>query len=249
MMAALPDDFVPLLLGSAVAAGSVLVAVSSLWAVARRHRAEEHFLTVLSVNMRETFTQAELQRLNEGELAERKKEDLREVIFGALQKLDDATDRDFIQKALKQPSPRGRENYERKILSEGARRALRELQTTDAAGKDAIPVEKQARPTPSEEPRPRAEQNEAPSLARSKRTRAPISVRHNVYGLSQDGPEISALRKGIAEMMGRPPSDPTSWRYQANIYGTDDTAPNQQVAKLWNQAPHANYFFLSWNRM
>jgi hypothetical protein len=50
-------------------------------------------------------------------------------------------------------------------------------------------------------------------------------------------------------MMGRPLSDPTSWRYQANIYGTGDKPLDRQAARLWNQSQHGSFFFLSWNRM
>ena len=71
-----------------------------------------------------------LERAREGELTEKEQEDVRGIIFGALPKLDETTDKGSIERALNQPSPRGRENYERKLLSEGARRALREPDTT-----------------------------------------------------------------------------------------------------------------------
>jgi tyrosinase len=46
-------------------------------------------------------------------------------------------------------------------------------------------------------------------------------------------------------MKARPATDPTSWRYQANIHGTFDT-PSQP---LWNQCEHGTDFFYSWHRM
>jgi len=50
-------------------------------------------------------------------------------------------------------------------------------------------------------------------------------------------------------MKSRSPSDPTSWIYQANIHGTYDQPPNQQVARTWNQCQHGSFFFFSWHRM
>jgi hypothetical protein len=46
-------------------------------------------------------------------------------------------------------------------------------------------------------------------------------------------------------MKGRPASDPTSWRYQANIHGTTDSPPQP----LWSQCEHGTQFFFSWHRM
>jgi hypothetical protein len=76
-----------------------------------------------------------------------------------------------------------------------------------------------------------------------------MPVRRNVYSLSPNGPRITSLRQGIATMKSRPASDPTSWIYQANIHGTFDAPPNQQVARTWNQCQHGSFFFFSWHRM
>jgi tyrosinase len=46
-------------------------------------------------------------------------------------------------------------------------------------------------------------------------------------------------------MQSRPASDPTSWLYQANMHGTDDTP----VATAWNTCQHGSYLFLPWHRM
>jgi hypothetical protein len=133
MIAALPDNFAQLLLGASVAAGSVLIAVSSLREVVRRHRAEESFLKQLADSMRKNFAQDKeiLEHAKEGELTEKEKVGLRETIYEVLPKLNE-TDKASIERALKQPSPRGRENYEIKILSESAHRALKRLETSDA---------------------------------------------------------------------------------------------------------------------
>ena len=63
--------------------------------------------------------------------------------------------------------------------------------------------------------------------------------------LAPDGPEIAAIRRGLAVMRARPLSDPTSWDFQVNIHATRDLS-NPAV---WNQCQHGNYFFLPWHRM
>jgi hypothetical protein len=135
MSAAFPNDLVQLLLGFVVVAGSTLLVLSSLRAIVRRHKAEERFISAVTDSMRATLIQDTkvLERAKEGELTEKEKEDLREVIFDALSKLADQAEKDSIQRALKQPSPRGRENYERKILSESSQQVLLEVQIPDQA--------------------------------------------------------------------------------------------------------------------
>jgi hypothetical protein len=71
-----------------------------------------------------------------------------------------------------------------------------------------------------------------------------MPTRRNVFSLSPTGPVITALRDGVAEMMSRPSSSPTSWRFQANIHGTFD--PPQPA---WNRCQHGSFLFLSWHRM
>jgi tyrosinase len=76
-----------------------------------------------------------------------------------------------------------------------------------------------------------------------------MNIRRNIYSLSPDGPEIAALRAGVAEMQSRDPADPTSWIYQANIHGSVDTPPDERAQRMWNQCQHRSFFFLSWHRM
>ena len=71
-----------------------------------------------------------------------------------------------------------------------------------------------------------------------------MPTRRNVYSLSPTVPLIASLRQGIATMMSRPPSNPTSWIYQANIHGT--FGPSQPA---WNSCQHGSFLFLSWHRM
>lgn len=161
MIAALPGEFVQVLLGSVVVVGSVLLAGTSLLGVVRRHKAEERFLSELSDSMRKIYKQDQkvLQRAKKGELTEKEKENLRESISDALSKLDETPYKDSIEKALKQPSPRGRENYERKILADGARRALRESETPSATAEDAVTAKTQDPQKLGEEPRATQAQN------------------------------------------------------------------------------------------
>ncbi|MGK3985935.1 tyrosinase family protein [Sorangium sp. So ce136] len=85
--------------------------------------------------------------------------------------------------------------------------------------------------------------------AASGRTAAGLFVRREVYSLSPEGPEIEALRRGVAEMQRRSlvePRDPTGWVYQASIHG----APGSENPRHgWNSCQHSNFFFLSWHRM
>jgi Common central domain of tyrosinase len=76
---------------------------------------------------------------------------------------------------------------------------------------------------------------------------------------------IAALRRGVAEMKKRKPSDPTSWFFQAAVHGVSDDAiakaqeedpevMNVERDKFWNQCPHqerdgtGGADFLVWHR-
>jgi Common central domain of tyrosinase/Polyphenol oxidase middle domain len=77
-------------------------------------------------------------------------------------------------------------------------------------------------------------------------------VRRDVYSLDPDGPEVQALRTGIAAMQARPVTDPTSWLFQANIHGTNDQPPAEvadAARATWSSCQHGTFFFLSWHRM
>jgi len=72
-------------------------------------------------------------------------------------------------------------------------------------------------------------------------------VRPSVAGLSPA--QIASLRRGIQVMMSRPVTDPTSYRFQANIHGTTDSPTTTAQMQTWNQCEHASFYFLSWHRM
>lgn len=72
-------------------------------------------------------------------------------------------------------------------------------------------------------------------------------VRPSIVSLSPA--QTASLRHGIAVMMSRPVTDPTSYRFQANIHGTEDSPTTAAEMAAWNQCEHASYFFFSWHRM
>jgi tyrosinase len=75
----------------------------------------------------------------------------------------------------------------------------------------------------------------------------PPFVRQSIATLTPA--QITSLQRGIQVMMSRPPSDPTSYRFQANIHGTFDSATTPQEMQTWNNCEHGSYYFLSWHRM
>ena len=72
-------------------------------------------------------------------------------------------------------------------------------------------------------------------------------VRQSIVNLS--GAQITSLQHGFQVMMNRSPADPTSYRFQANIHGTNDPAFTPQEIESWNNCEHGSYFFFSWHRM
>jgi tyrosinase len=72
-------------------------------------------------------------------------------------------------------------------------------------------------------------------------------VRQSIANLTPS--QIASLRHGFQVMMSRPVSDPTSYRFQANIHGTNDFPWLPQQLESWNNCEHGSYFFFSWHRM
>ena len=72
-------------------------------------------------------------------------------------------------------------------------------------------------------------------------------TRQSIAGLSSA--QITALRAGIQVMMSKPVTDPTSYRFQANIHGTLDTPTTMEEMQSWNQCEHGSFYFPSWHRM
>jgi hypothetical protein len=80
---------------------------------------------------------------------------------------------------------------------------------------------------------------------------------------AQDPDRLASLKRGVAAMKSRPPSDPTSWFFQAAVHGVSEAAiasaqaidaavADVDQATFWNQCPHSNAFnsaeFLIWHR-
>src|SRR6266446_2101753 len=81
-----------------------------------------------------------------------------------------------------------------------------------------------------------------------------VHVRREVYDLMAHQPEVlDAYARAVRVMQQRAPSDPTSWKYQANMHGRfpADAVPNgtSEEKLLWAQCQHGSYFFLAWHRM
>jgi tyrosinase len=82
-------------------------------------------------------------------------------------------------------------------------------------------------------------------------------VRRDINSYPADSAFIASFREGVATMMGRDATDPTSWAYQANIHGfptsssgsncsPNNSGPSQPA---WATCQHGSYFFLAWHRM
>jgi tyrosinase len=69
-----------------------------------------------------------------------------------------------------------------------------------------------------------------------------LHVRQNVAALAEW--QLASLRRGVAFMKQLPPTDPRSWRFQANIHGTTEATTNP----LFNQCEHNSLLFLAWHR-
>ncbi len=70
-------------------------------------------------------------------------------------------------------------------------------------------------------------------------------VRKDILTLDPNGPEVLALRAGVAVMRNRGGGDPTSWSFQANIHGMLVATQND----LWQQCQHGHWWFFPWHRM
>jgi tyrosinase len=82
-------------------------------------------------------------------------------------------------------------------------------------------------------------------------------TRRDINAYAPDSAFIASFRQGVATMMSREATDPTSWAYQANIHGFPTSAggsncsPNSSGPSqpAWATCQHGSYFFLAWHRM
>jgi hypothetical protein len=75
----------------------------------------------------------------------------------------------------------------------------------------------------------------------------PPFVRPSIASLSPV--QIASLQRGISVMMTRAVTDPTSYRFQADVHGTTDNPTTAAQMQSWNQCEHGSFYFLSWHRM
>lgn len=90
-------------------------------------------------------------------------------------------------------------------------------------------------------------------------TAPPIRTRRDVWKLAEWDDILLWYAKAIGEMLKRPLSDPTAFRYQAAIHEyfrdedplaePDDTLPSEaEQEKFWSQCQHNSWFFIPWHR-
>src|SRR4051794_32404013 len=70
-------------------------------------------------------------------------------------------------------------------------------------------------------------------------------VRVDVWSLAPNHHIITDYEGAVAAMKAKPPSDPTSWAFQAAIHGSLSNSPSAS----WNQCRHGSWYFVSWHRM
>ncbi|MDQ6828701.1 MAG: tyrosinase family protein [Gemmatimonadota bacterium] len=79
--------------------------------------------------------------------------------------------------------------------------------------------------------------------------------RRDVWVLSDENkwhPTIEWYARAVGALRGRDGtnfSDPTSWRYLAEVHGTDIAHGKWPKGATWDQCQHSSWFFLPWHRM
>jgi tyrosinase len=69
-------------------------------------------------------------------------------------------------------------------------------------------------------------------------------TRPNVHSLTPQ--DLESFKEGVRKMKDLPPSNPSSWVYQANIHGTQMAQP---WSPLWQTCEHHTDYFWPWHRM
>src|ERR1700690_4270980 len=76
-----------------------------------------------------------------------------------------------------------------------------------------------------------------------------VRIRKSVWSLPQGDPTFVWYRKAVAELLPRPETDPSSWRYLALIHGVPGGhAKPPGTRNFWDQCQHQSWFFLPWHR-
>jgi tyrosinase len=76
-----------------------------------------------------------------------------------------------------------------------------------------------------------------------------VRVRNSVYSLPAGDTTLDWYNKAVKELIGRPITNPTSWRYMAGVHGalTSVTRPSGAAA-FWDTCQHQTWFFFPWHR-
>lgn len=76
-----------------------------------------------------------------------------------------------------------------------------------------------------------------------------VAIRRSVWSLPPGDQTLDWYRKAVAELITRPPSDPSSWRYLAAVHGVPiDMSVPSSANGFWDQCQHQSWFFLPWHR-
>ena len=95
------------------------------------------------------------------------------------------------------------------------------------------------------------------------RAAAAAPVRVSLEQFVRDPARVASLKRGVAVMKARLPSDPTSWFFQAAIHGVSDSmaleayqrdplVANVDRKRFWNTCPHfgqSSAEFVIWHRL
>ena len=76
-----------------------------------------------------------------------------------------------------------------------------------------------------------------------------VVIRRSVWSLPPGDQTLDWYRKAVAQLITRPPSDPSSWRYLAAIHGVPvNISVPSSADGFWDQCQHQSWFFLPWHR-
>ena len=76
-----------------------------------------------------------------------------------------------------------------------------------------------------------------------------VRVRKSVYALPAGDTTLDWYNKAVKELLSRPISNPTSWRYMAGVHGAPSSVTRPSgAAAYWDVCQHGTWYFLPWHR-
>ncbi len=76
-----------------------------------------------------------------------------------------------------------------------------------------------------------------------------VRVRKSVYALPAGDATLDWYNKAVKDLLSRPVSDPTSWRYMAGVHGARASVTRPSgAAGYWDACQHQSWYFLPWHR-